>query len=525
MLLRSLAKREPLPYLGNNIKNGNSLISGTEEKLKEYFGDNWKDKNAFNWDNEFKDIINNGGFDIVIGNPPYIEFKRLENDIKSILENDFLSARGKYDIYIPFIEKSIKLLKPNGYLGFICPTMFLKRDYGKSLRSFLKDNSILRDFVDFADNQIFGEATNYTGIFIFQKSLSAITPCLCKVFNSNLNLSGVQMEQLLIDGSSNKKQIKIFNIDTSRFGENSWNLTPTTRFNLCDRILKTNPSILKDVCDQIWEGIASGKDEVFYLDEEKIKTYQIEPSLLHPLLRGKDVFKWRHVSTPSIHVLYPYNVATNSPISEDDLKTSFPHAYQYLLYNREQLKGRPYFDASEKLWYELWCERKPSSFTKTKIITPEISKNNSFSLETEGFFFNTKVYGIIKRTDIDEDNKYILALLNSGLLQYYYQSNAPPKAGGFYAYKTMFLRNLPIHRINFENQSEKTKHNSLVALANKMLDLNFKLHAVTEYEIEKKHELEKEAKTTGGIIDNLVYELYGLTEEEKMIVESSIVNN
>jgi type I restriction-modification system DNA methylase subunit len=122
LLLRSLAKREPLPYLGNNIKNGNSLISGNEAELKKYFGDNWKDKNPFNWDDEFKDIMKNDGFDVVIGNPPYVQLSLEENlpeGLKDYLLNTYGSSMGRLNTFGFFIKRGIELLKDGGYLGFI----------------------------------------------------------------------------------------------------------------------------------------------------------------------------------------------------------------------------------------------------------------------------------------------------------------------------------------------------------------------------------------------------------------------
>jgi type I restriction-modification system DNA methylase subunit len=119
LLLRSLAHREPLPYLGNNIKNGNSLISGTEEELKKYFGDSWKDKNAFNWQGEFKDVMKNGGFDVVIGNPPYgAEFD--END-RAFIADYYPHSKDNKNSAMVFIEKGLALLKEGGYFGFIVP--------------------------------------------------------------------------------------------------------------------------------------------------------------------------------------------------------------------------------------------------------------------------------------------------------------------------------------------------------------------------------------------------------------------
>ncbi len=521
LLLSCVAKREILPSLKDNIREGNSLISGTEEELRHYFGDDWQDKKRFNWGQEFEDIMANGGFDVVIGNPPYVEFKRLPSDIKAALEAKFQSARGKYDIYIPFLEQGIRLLKPGGYLGFICPTMFMKRDYGKSLRSFLINNSTLRSFVDFADNQVFGEATNYVGIFIFQKISNITSPCVCRVFEPNLSLPTEEIGKIMLSDES-RDEVEVFLLNMTQLNESAWTIAPTDRFEFCNELHKRVSTPLSELCDAIWEGIASGKDQVFYLNLEKAHVSKMEESLLHPLLRGKDVSRWSPLNNIPFRVLYPYDIITGEPISEADFKVNFPHAYEYLVANREQLKGRKYFDTTTKLWYELWCERQPTQFLGVKILTPEISKHNNFTLDFGGCFFNTKVYGLIKRDSVAEDYKYLLGILNSALLEYYYQTFAPPKAGGFYAYKTTYLRDLPIRRIDFDNPKDKKTHDDLVALVDRMLELNKRLAPIRNTPSSERDELLREIKRTDTEIDQKVYELYGLTEQEKQIIEASL---
>ncbi len=172
LLLRSLAKREPLPYLGNNIKNGNSLISGTEEELKKYFGDYWKDKNPFNWEDEFKDIMKNGGFDIIIGNPPYVDARKIahsgEREIYDAMKYE--SAKKKIDLYILFLERGINLLKDGGYLGMIVPDKFLSLPYGEAIRQFILNHCIVQAIVDLSQNRVFADATVDNVILILRKS-------------------------------------------------------------------------------------------------------------------------------------------------------------------------------------------------------------------------------------------------------------------------------------------------------------------------------------------------------------------
>lgn len=256
---------------------------------------------------------------------------------------------------------------------------------------------------------------------------------------------------------------------------------------------------LSKLSESIFQGIASGKDEVFYVNSETISEWSIEKALLLPLLKGQDVK--RYVTHWSNHyVIYPYDVASK-PIPEKKLKQEFPKGYAYLVSKRDLLSGRSYFDNSAKLWYELWNQRKRRNFERLRIVTPEISSRNNFAL-TKMFSGNTKTYHIVLNEDEEASYKLILGLLNSRLLQFYYCSITTPMAGGFYAYKTQFLEKIPIR------DSDKTAKNRVVELVEKILAAKDKNPETDTSPIELK-------------IDHLVYALYGLTQEEIKIVEES----
>ena len=122
LLIKALAQPGTLPKLSDNIKQGNSLISGGESELRSYFGDEWEAQQPFNWEKEFQGIMSEGGFDIVVGNPPYAGFQGFKE--KDYLKDAYETAKGRFDLYIPFVELGLRLLKPGGLLSYICPTNF-----------------------------------------------------------------------------------------------------------------------------------------------------------------------------------------------------------------------------------------------------------------------------------------------------------------------------------------------------------------------------------------------------------------
>lgn len=130
LLLQTFDGQVKLPNLGKNIKNGNSLISGTDKELRKFFGKNFRDRKSFNWEDEFPEVFKQGGFDVVIGNPPYVGVRELDDVSKKFFEERFRTAKEQYDLYVLFMEQSLsKLLKQNGFLGFIVPNKFMITKY------------------------------------------------------------------------------------------------------------------------------------------------------------------------------------------------------------------------------------------------------------------------------------------------------------------------------------------------------------------------------------------------------------
>jgi tRNA1(Val) A37 N6-methylase TrmN6 len=395
------------------------------------------DQNASSpfFDSEWMFDISNG-FDIVIGNPPYVEFKKITAEEKRPFLN-YKSATGKFDLYVLFMEKGIELsLKTTGVLCYINPTTFMRKDFGVGIRSFLKKNTTVLKIQDFVDLQVFEGATNYTGVFLIKNSVSKDYVFQYSKYDCPRQISVREFEtELRSDMSSTVKEIQSLEYE---YLDSSWEfINPKIRsiLNLCD-----NSSItLKNCTHAIFQGIASGKDEVFYVSKDEIDQYKIEPDILKPILKGKDI-KAYEITWSGNYVIYPYD-SEGKVLKESEFKTQNPNVYSYFRLKEPLLKGRTYFEKSSKLWYELWNQRSPVNFAKNRIVTTEISAKNNFVL-TNKFFGNTKTYHVLLKNEFSEF--YVLGLLNSRLLEFYYHNITTPQAGGFYAYKTQFLNNIPI---------------------------------------------------------------------------------
>jgi adenine-specific DNA-methyltransferase len=412
------------------------------------------------------------GFNIVIGNPPYVEFKNLHKSIKASLVG-FETTKGKYDLYIPFIERGLTLLQENGSLVYICPTRLMQRDYGEELRKYLIGKSKIKTIIDFGDKMIFETATAYTGIFHFE--------------NTRTNNYTFLYSKNIYSADS-------LNVNSSKLSNKPWYFDNDIVTNLFNR-LRLETESLEDIADGIIQGIATGKDSIFLIKENVILENNLEMELLEPFLMGKDISTYK-INWSGKYCIYPYD-SNGKVISESILKDTYPNIYNYLLQNKSELGGREYFENSTKLWYELWNQRAIQKFRREKIVTLDNASRNSFAFDNNNFIGTTTTYSIPINSS-QFKIYYVLALINSKLLDFYHKKNTAPQANGFYRYQATFIKNFPIKKAYSEIQQP------FIALVDKIL--------VGKKVGEDTQEWEDE-------IDLRVYKLYELTHAEVLVID------
>jgi adenine-specific DNA-methyltransferase len=449
------------------------------------------DKPYFLWHLWFKEVFDKGGFDIVIGNPPYIEFKKLPSKEKELYKN-YQTASRKYDLYVLFIELSNQILKEKGCHCFINPTTFLMKDYGIPLREFIKTKFRIKEIIDFADYQIFESAITYTGIFSFVKRNKEDEKYNFIYQKFSKPNEPIKDKRQLFEIGRELSFKSIQQVASNKLIADSWIFNNALDTNLFSKIENVKFPLLKDITKYIFVGIQSGKDEVFFVDKETIKENSLEKEIVIPIYKGKDIRKYE-ANWGGTYIIYPYRKEDTAPIDEKTLKNKYPNVYRYLVENKNKLKGRDYFDNSGKAWYELWCERIFSKFSQKKIINCEISPENRFHLDEDKFLGNTKVFSTVLNDEFKENYLCLLAILNSKLMNYYHKKIASPKAGGFYDYKTQFIEKYPI---NFPK--DVSQFNKLVL---RIIELKKEKLPTAKYE---------------NKIEAMVFKLYDLTEEEML---------
>jgi len=467
LLLRSLAKRELLPSLKNNIRQGNSLISGTEKELKKYFGNKWRDKKPLIWEEEFKDIMANGGFDIVIGNPPYVSSLELSKDTqektKGFFKDKYESAIGNFDLYILFLEIAIELVKDHGFLSFIIPNKFLVNDYGTKIREIILQNKIV-EILDVSELDVFKDSAVYPVILIVKKEI------IDEDDSVKVGYAGTEWTNISYKTGN---QVRWLNTDNNiiSLGFSS------EKDNLLSKIENSSTKLKESA------KVLSGTTGFDYTKYGKLISINKEK---------------KHIKFVVTSNIEPYYINWGKKIHY--LKKSFQGAY-FNVESKEVSEGR------RRLYKN-----------KNKILVRGMSKRLIAGIDYEGFALAVGVYAITKA---EYDNRYILGILNSKVIDFYYKAKFESKhlAGGYLSFNVGQLEQIPIFTIDLNIPTQKKLHDDLVALVEKIHGLYKSLNPIRDIYSNERDELVKEIEKTDKEINNLVYNLYGLTEKERKIIE------
>ena len=521
---KKLFKERALPDLGDNIKCGNSLIGAEIYNDSEFVLDDEELNrvNPFDWKNEFADVFSNDGFDVVVGNPPYIRIQAMKQWAPIEVEyykNSYKSAsKGNYDIYVVFVEKGLSLLNRKGILGFILPHKFFNAKYGEPLRSFVAKGQHLLKIVHFGDNQVFDKATTYTCLLFLNST-------------TNNEFNFVKVEDL--DKWRISKDSIEGEISSNKVTDNEWNFVVGSGVELFEKLSEL-PIKLGNIAS-IFVGLQTSADKIYVLEKHKPQNNEklvivkdvngskwlLEKEILKPFI--KDI-KFSSFKRPMFNkwLIFPYMILSDKviPISEKNMQYNYPNTYEYLKANKKALIERS--NANSKNWWLYPYPKNLSLFKKRKLIVQVISKNGKYSYDNSGIYFtgggNGPYYGVFYK-DLDNPHSlhYLQALLNSKLLDFYLHKISSPFRGGYWSYGKRFIEKLPIRIIDFNTPEDVVIHDKVVELIDKIIKLNEKL--IINTVPNEKERVQRQIDSTNIKIDNLVYNLYNLTDAEIKIIE------
>ncbi len=441
LMLRALHGRQKLPLL-TNIYNADSLRPET-------------------WQQAFPEIMKEGGFDIIIGNPPYVRQETLGEEFKALAQQNFETYAGTADLYIYFIEKAHKLLKPGGYFGMIVSNKWMRSNYGKALREFLTRESTLVEIVDFGELPVFSNAATFP-VIIITRSQSTKKQQFLYAPIKRLDFFSLPEEVQAVGSILDERAIQ---------GE-SWTLTPNQGVILLEKMRNKGIPLWDYVNGQIFRGVVTGCNDVFLINRSlKDRLVFEDPrsaELIKPFVMGDDVRKYR-MNYRDIYVIF-----AKRGIDIEKYKA----VKNYLSHYQERLMPKP------KDWQGEWKGRKSGSykwyeiqdsvdyfreFEKPKIIYPDIAKESRFTFDSENYYMADTTFSI------PINDLYLLGVLNSRLIFFVLKLICPvlgdPEKGGRLRLKTEYLKQLPIRRIDFADPAEKTAHDAIVKLVEEMLDL------------------------------------------------------
>ena len=509
-----------LPSLGKNIVCGNSLIGWDILEGKLFDTKEERKLNPMNFEDVFPQIMKAGGFDAIVGNPPYIRIQTMQEtsplSIEYFKTRYTVASKGNYDIYVVFVERALSLLNEQGQLGYILPHKFFNAQYGVSLRGLVASGKHLSHIVHFGDQQIFVGATTYTCLLFLNRSPSEECRFI-KVDN-------------LIEWRE-KGNAKQRNIHLSEISANEWNFVVGEQTSLLAKLEKM-PIKLKDVSERIGQGIRTSANEIYVLEMiedngDLLKAYSkqlgrdvvLERESTSLFLQGREIKSFQ-ISHSNKIVIMPYKIISNRAelISEKDIEHYFPHTFEYLCENRSILKNREKGRFAGYDWYAYGRQQNIDLMLMPKILVPDIADQAAFALDENGQYAFTSGYGITLKSNVQESLKFVLGLLNSKILNLYLKSVSTTLRGGFFRYFTQFVEQLPIRTINFSDSADKARHDRLVQFVEQIIDA--KKHMSVAQTDKDKTFYERKCASLERQIDQLVYELYGLNEDEIAIVEA-----
>ncbi|MBW2594585.1 MAG: Eco57I restriction-modification methylase domain-containing protein, partial [Deltaproteobacteria bacterium] len=465
--------------------------------------------NVFDWESEFKEIMQDGGFDAVIGNPPYVRIQAMKEwaplEVEFYKKRYVAASKGNYDIYVIFVERALNLLGSKGQLGYIMPNKFFATDYGKELRKIISERNALSCLVDFGHEQVFAKATTYT----------------CLLFLSGSPLASFEYTQVAPSPKILTAKLGFEMHPSDLLSEKPWLFMSSSETNLFTKLKQSSIPLL-ELPAAIGRGSSSGNDKIFMLQRTSLpNTYltwdgeeiEIEDNILRIPLFATDFTRYHFTPKSEKVIIFPYCKHTNNfqLLSEAEFKTIYPQAFQYLYSHKKELEQRKQY----KAWYGFSAPRNLSVHDTAQMIVPLLAHKGLLAdlpgnredyclMASGGFSITINNRRLLPR--------YVLGILNSRLLFWYLKFISNRFRGGWITCTKQYVGKLPIRTINFSDHADKTRHDRMVELVDQMLDLNKQLaEAKTP---QTKTVLQRQIETTDRQIDRLVYELYELTEDE-----------
>ena len=424
------------------------------------------------------------GFDVVIGNPPYMSAKRKSPDTsKPALKNQYrLLPTGTADHLLSIsYEKAIGLQNQQGILSFITSNSYLRAEYGAPVRKLLKNENMLLRVLNIEDSQVFESVIVNVAIMVSRKPTN-LTDDFCIVVNSPF--SDDSFEDFVKNNG--------FNYPQAYFNSRSWNLVEPKCVEL-QRKLESSGKTLEQLETKIRLGIATGSNEAFLIDEDKKRELceknPVNSEIIKPILRGRDIFRYSYTSAGQYILLAKNGV---------NVQKDYPDIYEHLDSFGDRFRNR---GAQGQHWTNLRACSFYDDFKKEKIVWIELTDSGRFALCNEEVYLLNSAYFLLPPSGIE--SKFLLGVLNSSALRFYLSLIAETSGMGTSRWINNYVKEFPIPEAAYDQQA------LIIELVDQILNV-------------KRTDPDADVSDLENEIDQIVYLLYDLTPEEIAIVEEAV---
>lgn len=516
-----------LPSLGLNIICGNSLI-GTEILSEQLFsGDEEYKLNPMDYEQRFPKIMGSGGFDVIVGNPPYrreLDYKELMDVIaRSKLGRKYRSPR--MDLWYYFLHRALEITKPSGFVSFIVNAYWVAGTGAEKLISVLRTDARIEEIFYLGKYKVFNNVSGQHMVFRIKNESTGRNKTLIK----NPAQLGNGSAEIFFDGSISVRQYT--KTHAQLFRENKVDIQPPSG-NLLAKLEKHSKL---DLLGNIRQGIAENPSAinkktnekfgnkyivgqgVFVLNEKELKDLALpksEKSLIRPYHELKDMGRYYLSNEPTHSIIY--STKNTCPDILD-----YPTIYEHLQQFKQIMDERRETKKGSNSWWHLHWPRDETIWNSNKIISVQMGARPTFAIDTEEapayVPFSANVF--VPESTTGESLKYILGILNSKLMWHWFKHHAKLRGVGLEINGNV-LSSTPIRRINFDSKQDWELHDKLVALVDILVKAK---QSLTDTQSDAKAEYHSGIRDSyDKQIDDLVYRLYGLTDEEIKFVENAI---
>ena len=494
----SFLHERALPDLSANIKCGNSLVEPDDVSPQMNLLDVEESIriNAFNWHDEFAGVMANGGFDCVIGNPPYLGIQNTLEEDRLLWSRRYRTLKRRFDVYGLFIERSLSLLDGDGLFGMIVPSTMLNNLTFSALREVLLEEAWVRSIVNLG-GRVFAGVNNDTMILLFSKG--AKRDGETSIYDvreygrglASAELTGVQNLATIAISPGFEFQLRV--------SHDVGSLLQTMR---------EGSVRLGDLC-RCFQGFVTGGNAAYIVDYATIERESLETQCCRPTVFGDGISRYAPPRSESF-VMY---------LTKDSDLSQLPNIARRLEPFRAQLAKKREVQMGRQPWYVLHWPRVQANFERPEKILVQDIRNLALrrrivaTLDTNRLYADATV-NILYPTQSDYSLLYILGVLNSTLVNFIFgRQHIDIHAKGVY------LVELPLPAVDFGDETSTRRHDSMIGLVSRMLDRTARLVAAkTDHETTA---LRRETDSLDRQIDRLVYDLYGLTDDEIALVEES----